>query len=123
MMRFQPFFRPFAVALVTTLVAFALTAPIASAVPAEQFHGSQASQRACESHLTRACADQGLASSGTGVPTGEVSPRAAAPDIATDPGFDWGAAAIGAGTAVGLMGLAAMAVFVLPGRAPIRTAR
>jgi hypothetical protein len=70
-----------------------------------------------------ACEEQALASRGTGAPTGEASPANTASITSTDPGFDWGAAAIGAGAALGLMLLGSMIAIALTGRGRIRLAR
>jgi hypothetical protein len=126
-MSFKHYFRSFTVALAAALATLALAAPVVPAVPAEQFLGPQ---NACElwrdTHGTRparACEERVLASSRSGAPTAEVLPANATGDVATDGGFNWGAAAIGGGSAVGLMAVAAVGVVVLTGRARIRTAR
>jgi len=101
-MRFHPHRRSTAVALTAALATLALAAPAAPARPVEQFLGQQSSQN---------------------TPIGEVSPASFAPDLSPDPGFNWGAAAIGAGTALGLLALGSMAAIALYGRRRVRTAR
>jgi hypothetical protein len=121
---------PYAAVLAGALVALALAAPMAPARPVEGFFGSDASQNVCEMwrdthgvRIARPCEERVPASRGIGAPSRAASPSNTVPDMATDPGFDWGAAAIGAGAALVLMVLAAIAAVALNGRARIRTAR
>jgi hypothetical protein len=101
-MRVHPHRRSTAMALTAALATLALVAPAAPARPVEQFLGQPSSQNAS---------------------IGEASSASLAPDPAPDPGFNWGAAAIGAGTAVGLLALGWTAAIAFYGRRPVHTAR
>jgi hypothetical protein len=113
-------------ALAGALAALALTAPVAPARPVEQFIGT-ASQNPCDvstqAHNASACKQQARESRGSGGPTADLHSASVARDLTTDTGFSWGAAAIGAGTAVALLALGSMAALALTGRGRIRTAR
>ena len=103
-MKAQSYRRP-TTALAAALATLALAVPAAQARPVEQFLGEQ-SQNACDrSPGTRSapnCDAQSLPRH-SAAPTGDVSPASPARDLSTDAGFSWGAAAIGAGTALGLL--------------------
>jgi hypothetical protein len=113
-------------ALAGALAALALAAPVAPARPVEQFIGTP-SQNPCDvssnAHNASACKQQAQESRGSGGPTAELPSASVARDLTTDTGFSWGAAAIGAGTAVALLALGSMAALALTGRGRIRTAR
>jgi hypothetical protein len=125
-MKVQSYRHPVTTALATALATLALAAPAAPARPVEQFLGTHSSPSACDhspaSHPAPNCNAQALPRP-SAAPTGDVSPASPARDLSTDAGFSWGAAAIGAGTALGLLALASMAAIALSGRARIRTAR
>jgi hypothetical protein len=108
-MRSQFNLRRSTAALAAALAALALTAPVAAARPVEQFLGTESTQSPCaisrEALTSPACEEQALASRGTGRPTADVPAASVARDVSTDTGFSWGAAAIGAGTAVALLAL------------------
>lgn len=101
-MRLYPRRRSTTVALAAALATLALAAPAAPAQPVEQFLGQESAQNA---------------------PIGEVATASPAPDLSPDSSFSWGAAAIGAGTALGLLALGSMAAIALYGRGRMRTAR
>jgi len=126
-MRSESNLRRTTAALAGALAALALTAPVAPARPVEQFLGTESSQSPCdisrEAHTTPACEEQALASRGTRRPTADEPSASVARDLSTDTGFSWGAAAIGAGTAVALLALGSMAALALTGRGRIRAAR
>lgn len=113
-------------ALAGALAALALTAPFAPARPVEQFI-EPASQNPCDvssnAHNASACKQRAQESHRSGGPTADLPSASVARDLTTDAGFSWGAAAIGAGTAVALMALGSMAALALTGRGRIRTAR
>ena len=113
-------------ALAGALAALALAAPVAPARPVEQFIGT-ASPNPCDvssnAHNVSACKHQAQESHRSGGPTADVPSASVARDLTTDTGFSWGAAAIGAGTAIALLALGSMAALALPGRGRIRTAR
>jgi hypothetical protein len=110
---------------VAVLALLALAAPVASARPVEQFLDPDT---ACERQWVStygtpapsSCEDQVLASRGSGGPA-EVTASAAPSLPSTDSGFDWGAAAAGAGVA-GALALAGWSVLALS-RRRVRTAR
>ena len=112
---------------VAVLAFFALAVPAASARPVEQYldPATSCEQQWVGTYGTPApssCEEQVLASRGTGAPaeaTATASPAASLPS--TDSGFDWGAAAIGAGAA-GLAALAGWSVLVMS-RRRVRTVR
>jgi hypothetical protein len=114
----------FAVAILACL---ALAAPVASARPVEQFLDPATS---CEQQWTStygtpapsSCEEQVLASRGTGAPADAPATASGTPSLpSTDSGFDWGAAAAGAGAA-GVMALVGWSVLALS-RRRVRTAR
>lgn len=113
-------------ALAGALAALALAAPAAPARPVEQFLGT-ASQNPCDvssnAHNASACKQQAQQSRESGNPTADLPSASVARDLTTDAGFSWGAAAIGAGTAVALLALGSMAALAATGRGHIRTAR
>jgi hypothetical protein len=113
-------------ALAGALAALALAAPAAPARPVEQFIGA-ASQNPCDvsgnAYNASACKQQLRESRGSVGPAAELPSAAVARDVSAGSGFSWGAAAIGAGTAVVLVGLGSVAAIALTGRGRIRTAR
>jgi hypothetical protein len=113
-------------ALAGALAALSLAAPAAPARPVEQFIGT-ASQNPCDvsstAHNASACKRQAQESRGSGEPTVDLPSASVARDLTTDTGFSWGAAAIGAGTAVALLALGSMAALALTARGRTRTAR
>jgi hypothetical protein len=112
---------------IATLACLALAVPAASARPVEQFLDPATS---CEQQWVAAyhtpapaaCEQQVLASRGTGSPAEPSAAASAAPSLpSTDSGFDWGAAAIGAGAA-GVIALFGWSVLMVS-RRRVRTAR
>jgi hypothetical protein len=103
--RFQPDRRQPALAFAAALAMLVLVVPATSARPAEDFLGHE---------------EQLPAAQGTEAPMAEVSAVTTARDVPSDPGFDWGAAAIGAGTATALLLLGSMAAIALIGRGRAR---
>jgi hypothetical protein len=112
---------------VAVLAFLALAAPAASARPVEQFLEPATSceeQWAAAYHTSApsSCEEQALASRGSGAPAEATVTADAAPSLPSpDAGFDWGAAAIGAGAA-GAIALAGWSVLALS-RRRVRTAR
>jgi hypothetical protein len=106
--RFQPDRRQTALAFAATLAMLALVVPATSARPVEDFIGPE---------------EQLSATRGTEAPMAEVPAATTARDVPSDPGFDWGAAAIGAGTATALLLLGSMVAIALTGRGRVRVAR
>jgi hypothetical protein len=109
------------------IACLALAAPVASARPVEQFLEPET---ACEQQWARAygtpapasCEQQVLASRGTGSPAEPAVAASDAPSVpSTDSGFDWGAAAAGAGAA-GALALVGWSVLAVSHRR-VRTAR
>jgi hypothetical protein len=138
-MKFQPSRRQCTLSFAAALALLALAAPTTSARPVEQFLGPQSSETACdrsgELHGTSAttCEQQALARAGQGAldysknsVSGEYAPAVPltvkTATTADNPGFEWGAAAIGAGAAIALL-LGSMAVLALIGRGRVRLAR
>jgi hypothetical protein len=105
--RFQPHRRESAPAFAAALVVLALAAPATSARPAEDFLVPQPSEPAPASEATLA-------------PAAELPAANSARDISSDPGFDWGAAAIGAAAAIALLLLGSMAAMAFVGRGRVR---
>jgi hypothetical protein len=103
-MRFQPSRRQGALSIPAALALLALAAPTTSAQPVEQ----------------------GPVDYSKNSVSGEYAPalpRTAETATTTDnPGFDWGAAAIGAGAAIALL-LGSVAALALIGRGRVRLAR
>ena len=67
---------------------------------------------------------QALAGRGQGSPTGDLAPATSAPRAhSTDPGFDWGSAAVGAGAGAGALALLALGGLSVGGRRRIPPAR
>ena len=127
-MIFQPHRRPSAATFATAFAMLALVAPATSARPAEDFLGPQPSETACEPSRdpngsdANDCDEPAAASEGTVAPAVEPRTASTARDISSDPGFDWGAAAIGAGAATALMLLGSMAAIAFIGRGRVRVA-
>jgi hypothetical protein len=125
-MRFHSKLRRSSAGLAGVLAALAVAAPVAPARPVEQFLGT-ASQNPCgvssNAHNASACKQQAQESRGSGGPTVDLPSASVARDLTTEAGFSWGAAAIGAGTAVALLALGSMAALALTGRGRMRTAR
>jgi hypothetical protein len=94
----QPDRRQSMVAFAAALAMLALVAPATSARPVEDFFTPQP-------------------------PSAAGSAASTARDIASDPGFDWGAAAIGAGVAIALLLLGSMAAIAFIGRGRARVVR
>ena len=92
-MTFDGYLRKLTVALAGAITALAIAAPLAAAVTAEQF---------------------------LRVHSPADAPPAA--QMASDPGFSWAAAGVGAGTAA-LLILASVALLAVTGRVHVRTAR
>jgi hypothetical protein len=115
-----------AAGLAGVLAALAVAAPVAPARPVEQFLGT-APQNPCgvtsNAHNASACKQQAQEARESGGPTADLTSASVARDLTTDAGFSWGAAAIGAGTAVALLALGSMAALALTGRGRIRPAR
>jgi hypothetical protein len=112
---------------VAVLACLALAVPAASARPVEQYLDPATS---CEQQWVAAygapaprdCVEQMLASRGSGAPEGSEVGTSGAPSLpSADEGFDWGAAAIGAGAA-GLIAFAGWSVLTVS-RRHVRTAR
>jgi hypothetical protein len=138
-MRSQLSRRQSTLSFAAALALLALAAPATSARPVEQFLGPQSSETACdrsgELHgTTTTCEQQALARAGQGPldysknsVSGEYAPalpRTVETATTTDnPGFDWGAAAIGAGAAITLLLLGSVAVLALIARGRVRLAR
>jgi hypothetical protein len=135
--------RPFARSLAAGVAALALAAPTAPAIPVEQYldpPSSCAAQWSRQFHrqAPQPCDKQVLASRGIGAPGGTTEAntfpglaaqaRAAtasldAPRVtSTDPGFEWGSAAIGAAAAAGLIALFALAAPAVRSHRRMRTA-
>jgi hypothetical protein len=113
--------------LAAAVAALALAAPSAPAASAEPTEPSSSCKVLWEAtYHTKAppgCEEQALASRGQGAPTGLAAATTEAPSVSsTDRGFEWGAAAIGAAGAAGLM---ALVMFAAPARLRrrVRTAR
>ena len=110
---------------VAVLAFLALAAPAASARPVEQFlePATSCEQQWVAAYHTSApssCEEQALASRGLGAPAEATVTGDAAPSLPlTDSGFDWGAAAVGAGAALALGGWSVLAL----SRRRVRTAR
>jgi hypothetical protein len=127
--RFEPHPRQSTLAFAAALAMLALVAPATSARPVEDFIGPQPAETPCEPSRDlhagnpSACEEQLPAARGTEAPMAEVSAATTARDVPSDAGFDWGAAAIGAGTAIALLLLGSMAAIALIGRGRVRVAR
>jgi len=88
--------RRFHRSLAAALAALALAAPSALAVPAYEYHATEGTS----------VEEQYLNSHGKAAPQAlEAAPAAAPAPQATDAGFDWGAAAVGAAAAAGIIAL------------------
>jgi hypothetical protein len=113
--------------VVAVLVFLALAVPAASARPVEQYldPATACQQQWVGTYGTAApssCEEQVLASRGAGAPAEGTATANAVPSLpSTDSGFDWGAAAIGAGAA-GLIAFAGWSVLVMS-RRRVRTVR
>jgi hypothetical protein len=113
--------------VVAVLAFLALAAPAATARPVEQYldPATACEQQWVSTYGTPApssCEEQVLASRGAGAPAEGTATASAVPSLpSTEPGFDWGAAAIGAGAA-GAIALGSWSVLTLS-RRRVRTAR
>ena len=99
-MRFESYRRRSRLALAAALAILALAVPAASARPADDFLHPQPYEP----------------------PVAKASPAGTARDISSDPGFDWAAAAIGAGAAIALLLLGSMAAITFADRGRARRA-
>jgi hypothetical protein len=67
---------------------------------------------------------QALAARGQGAPEGRLSPATTAPRVqSSDPGFDWGSAAVGAGAGAGVLALLTLGGLSVGERRRLRVAR
>lgn len=102
--------RRFQQSLAAALAALALAAPSALATPAYNYHATEGTS----------AEEQYLSSHGVGAPgLLDQTPPAAPAARATDAGFDWGAAAIGAAAAAAIIALISLGA----PRLRVRTAR
>lgn len=114
--------------IAAAIACLALAAPSAPASAVDQRSEPSSScevqwEATYHTKAPRGCEDQVLASRSTGAPTGPATATNDAPSVtSTDSGFDWGAAAVGAAGAAGLI---ALFTFATPARLRrrVRTAR